>query len=109
MLWFEPPMVAHWVEENKKWSTENVHDVKYNEEKQQIAFRTGRLGVHGFVAYKFVNLPFQNWELKPEVTKTKCAGGVLLSITAAIIQAEFIVQVRTFSYKLDTTNDQLLF
>ncbi|XP_076244831.1 uncharacterized protein LOC143185585 [Calliopsis andreniformis] len=94
VFWFEPPLVAHWLPDRKIWSTKDVHDLKYNEEKQIIAFRSGRLGVHGLAAYKFANLPFQSWELKPESGKSgRDYGGVVLNITAATIQAEFIVRV----------------
>ena len=84
--------MAHWISERKIWSTQDVHDIKYNEEKQIITFRTGRLGIHGLAAFKYVNLPFQSWELKPESGKSN-GGGVILSITAAIVQVEFIVRV----------------
>ncbi|XP_011499265.1 PREDICTED: axonemal 84 kDa protein [Ceratosolen solmsi marchali] len=89
-LWFEPPLVAHWLSDEKIWSTEDVHDIKYNEEKQTITFRTGKFGIHGLVAYRFINLPFQSWELKPEADKN--GNGVILSITGAIIQLEFLIR-----------------
>ncbi|XP_034947432.1 axonemal 84 kDa protein-like isoform X2 [Chelonus insularis] len=89
VLWFEPPLVAHWIPEKKIWSTQDVHDIKYNEEKQIITFRTGRLGIHGLAAFKFVNLPFQSWEMRPEPGKL---GGVTLNISAAVVQVEFIVK-----------------
>ncbi|XP_012288411.1 axonemal 84 kDa protein [Orussus abietinus] len=92
VLWFEPPLVAHWVPERKIWSTQDVHDIKYNEEKQILSFRTGRLGPHGLAGFKFVNLPFQSWELKPEDKKF---GGVILTIVAAVVQADFIVREDT--------------
>lgn len=92
IIWFEPPLVAHWIPEKKIWSTEGVYDVKYNEEKQNITFRTTRLGIHGLGAFKFINIPFQSWELKPE-TGRSAGGGVVLTISAAIVQAEFIVRV----------------
>ncbi|KAL6443267.1 hypothetical protein ACFW04_002876 [Cataglyphis niger] len=91
IIWFEPPLVAHWIPEKNLWSTKDVHDIKYNEEKQTITFRTGRLGVHGLAAFKFVNIPFQSWELKPEMGRN-ARGGVVLNISGAIIQAEFIVR-----------------
>lgn len=78
-----------------------MHDIKYNEEKQTIAFRTGRLGVHGLAAFKFINIPFQSWELKPEMGRN-ARGGVALSVSAAIVQAEFIVRV-------SGSSDSLLF
>ncbi|EZA57011.1 Axonemal 84 kDa protein [Ooceraea biroi] len=91
IIWFEPPLVALWMPERKIWSTQDVHDIKYNEEKQTITFRTGRLGVYGLAAFKFINIPFQSWELKPEMGKN-ARGGIVLNISAAIVQAEFIVR-----------------
>lgn len=94
VLWFEPPLVAHWLPKKKIWSTKHVHDVKFNEEKQTIAFRTGRLGIHGLAGYKYANLPFQSWELKPEMGKSgRDYAGVILIVTAATVQAEFVVRV----------------
>lgn len=93
VLWFEPPLVAHWISERNIWSTQDIHDIKFNEDKQQITFRTGRFGIHGLAAYKLINLPFQSWELKPEMGRNS-GGGVTLNITAATVQAEFIVRVR---------------
>nr|XP_034173014.1 LOW QUALITY PROTEIN: axonemal 84 kDa protein-like [Osmia lignaria] len=93
ILWFEPPLIAQWIPEKEIWSTKHVHDVKFNEEQQTIAFRSGRLGVHGLAAYKFSNLPFQSWEMKPESGKSgRDYGGVVLGITAATVQAEFVIR-----------------
>lgn len=109
-MWFEPPLVAHWISDQRIWSTEDVHDIKYNEEKQTMTFRTGRLGIHGLAGYKFVNLPFQSWELKPESGKLAGGrGGVVLSITGAIIQLEFIVRVSTRGLGYLLKNFTLLF
>ncbi|KYQ54968.1 Axonemal 84 kDa protein [Trachymyrmex zeteki] len=91
IIWFEPPLVAHWIPEKKIWSTQDVHDIKYNEEKQTITFRTGRLGVHGLATFKFINIPFQSWELKPEISRN-VRGGIVLNVSAAIVQAEFVVR-----------------
>ncbi|OAD52157.1 Axonemal 84 kDa protein [Eufriesea mexicana] len=73
ILWFEPPLVAHWLPEKRIWSTKDVHDVKFNEEKQTIAFRTGRLGIHGLAGYRDY-------------------AGVVLVVTAATVQAEFVIR-----------------
>ncbi|XP_046821692.1 dynein axonemal intermediate chain 7 homolog [Vespa crabro] len=91
VLWFEPPLVAHWISEKNIWSTQDIHDIKFNEDKQQITFRTGRFGIHGLAAYKLINLPFQSWELRPEMGRNS-GGGVTLNITAATVQAEFVVR-----------------
>ncbi|XP_011865165.1 PREDICTED: axonemal 84 kDa protein-like [Vollenhovia emeryi] len=91
IIWFEPPLVAHWIPERKIWSTQDVHDIKYNEEKQTMTFRTGRLGVHGLASFKFINIPFQSWELKPEIGRN-ARGGIVLNVSAAIVQVEFIIR-----------------
>ena len=36
VLWFEPPIVAGWDKDAGFWSTEDFHDLKFNEEKQVI-------------------------------------------------------------------------
>lgn len=52
-----------------KWSNRDVHDVKFNEEKLSIQFKFGRLGTFGLAINWYNNLPFQAWELKPDVKK----------------------------------------
>ncbi|XP_055598788.1 uncharacterized protein LOC129748273 [Uranotaenia lowii] len=50
-----------------KWSTRDIHDVKFNEDRLTIQFRIGRLGAFGFAANRYSNLPYQSWELKPDI------------------------------------------
>lgn len=45
----------------------DVHDSKFNEDKLAIQFRSGRLGVFGLAVNWFSNLPYQTWELKPDM------------------------------------------
>lgn len=52
-----------------RWSTRDVHDPKFNEEKLAIQFRAGRLGCFGLAVNWYANLPFQTWEFKPDVKK----------------------------------------
>lgn len=49
-----------------KWSTRDIHDVKFNEDKLTIQFRTGRLGSFAFATSRYSNFPYQSWESKPE-------------------------------------------
>lgn len=49
-----------------RWSTRDVHDVKFNEDKLTIQFRTGRLGSFALALNRYCNFPFQSWEVKPE-------------------------------------------
>lgn len=50
-----------------RWSVRDVHDPKFNEEKLAIQFRSGRLGHFGLAVNWYSNLPYQTWELKPNV------------------------------------------
>lgn len=49
-----------------RWSSRDIHDVKFNEDKLTIQFRTGRLGVFAFASSRYSNFPYQSWESKPE-------------------------------------------
>lgn len=52
-----------------RWVTSDIHDVKYNEDKLQIQFRIGKLGAFGFATPRYSNIPFQGWDMKPDVKK----------------------------------------
>ena len=54
-----------------------------------IAFRTGKFGPVGLAAYRYANLPYQTWELKPYHK----GEGVCFNITAAVMIVEFIIKV----------------
>ncbi|CAO1434353.1 unnamed protein product [Diamesa hyperborea] len=74
-----------------RWSTRDIHDVKFNEDKLTIQFRTGRLGIFGFASSRSSNFPFQSWELKPEF---KIPGTVVFTLTASVIGMEVVVSER---------------
>lgn len=65
-LWFEPPLVCKWDDTANIWSTKHIHDVKYNEDKFTIQFRTGCFGLFGIAVNRYANVPYQTWELRPE-------------------------------------------
>ena len=45
------------------WSTEGFYDIKFDEGKQTLSFRTVNFGIFALSAFRFCNLPLQNWEL----------------------------------------------
>lgn len=49
-----------------KWSTRDVHDVKFNEDKLAIQFKFGRMGAFALAVNWYSNFPFQSWEMKPD-------------------------------------------
>lgn len=40
---------------NGRWSTRDIHDLKFNEDKLTVQFRTGRLGAFGFASNRYIN------------------------------------------------------
>ncbi|XP_050430496.1 dynein axonemal intermediate chain 7-like [Adelges cooleyi] len=90
VLWFENPKPAMWNEEKKVWTTDNIYDIRFNEEKQTVSFRAGRMGSFGLAVNRYSNFPFQSWEIRPEGTTAD--AGVILSITAATVLVEFSVR-----------------
>ncbi|XP_062140315.1 uncharacterized protein LOC133848676 [Drosophila sulfurigaster albostrigata] len=71
-----------------KWSTRDVHDTKFNEDKLSIQFRTGRLGIFGFALNKYSNMPYQTWDLRPDM---KNLGTILFSFTASLISLDMTI------------------
>ncbi|XP_047098304.1 dynein axonemal intermediate chain 7-like isoform X2 [Schistocerca piceifrons] len=53
-----------------------------------ITFRLGRFGPIGLAAYRYFNLPYQSWEMKPDLKN----GGIILSITATVVIVEFHIK-----------------
>lgn len=87
MLWFDAPTPVHWDYEKSYWSTEYIYEVKFNEEKQTISFRSGKMTAFGLAAVKFSNLPFQSWELRSNTTSE-----VIFTLTTAILALEFSIR-----------------
>ncbi|XP_075155602.1 uncharacterized protein LOC142228963 [Haematobia irritans] len=71
-----------------KWSTRDVHDTKFNEDKLSIQFRTGRLGIFGFALNRYSNMPYQTWEIKPDF---KTSGTILFSFTASLVSLDITI------------------
>lgn len=68
-LWFEPPTVVRWLAAAESptgrpyWSTAGFYDIKFDDGKQTLSFRTVNFGIFALSAFRFSNLPLQNWEL----------------------------------------------
>ncbi|XP_026814345.1 axonemal 84 kDa protein-like [Rhopalosiphum maidis] len=90
VLWFENPKPAMWNEDKKNWTTEHIYDIRFNEEKQTVSFRAGRMGSFGLAVNRYTNFPFQSWEIRPEGGSD--GAGVILSVTAATVLIEFAVR-----------------
>lgn len=87
VIWLDVPMVVHWDRRNKLWTRKHVYDFKHVEEKNYITFRTGAFGTFALATNKYASLPYQAWELKPEID-----GTVTLQITTALLMLEFNIK-----------------
>ncbi|CAB4060013.1 CASC1 [Lepeophtheirus salmonis] len=85
-LWFEPPTIVRWESEKGYWSTNGFYDIKFDEGKQTLSFRTLSFGIFALSAFRYSNLPLQSWELKPE-----SENSALITLSAAAVQAEFLI------------------
>jgi len=53
-----------WEPGRQYWSSEGFFDVKFDEGKQTLSFRTINFGIFALSAFRFSNLPLQSWELR---------------------------------------------
>ncbi|XP_075210339.1 dynein axonemal intermediate chain 7-like [Lycorma delicatula] len=90
VLWFDTPIAVQWRDDINQWTTEYIYDSRFNEEKQVITFRVGKMAPIGLSTARFINLPYQAWEMRPDWKGGP--GGVFFSITAATIIIEFIIR-----------------
>lgn len=88
VLWFDAPVPVHWDYDKCYWSTERIYEVKFNEEKQTLSFRVGKMTAFGLAVVKFNNLPFQSWELRPSSDSSE----VVFSLITAILALEFQIR-----------------
>lgn len=90
VLWFDAPVPVHWDYENHHWSTQYIYEVKFNEEKQMLSFRAGKMTAFGLAVFKYNNFPYQSWELKPDFRGT--TPQVTFGLTTSALVLEFIIR-----------------
>ncbi|GBP57030.1 Axonemal 84 kDa protein [Eumeta japonica] len=85
VIWSEPPAVCQWRDDKSVWTTSYINDYKFNEDKLNVQFRTGVLWPIGLATVKYNNMPYQNWELKPD----PYSQGVLITVTGMYVTVTF--------------------
>ncbi|XP_075988674.1 dynein axonemal intermediate chain 7-like isoform X2 [Anticarsia gemmatalis] len=86
VMWTEPPVVCQWQEARRLWTSNYVNDLKYNEDKLTIQFRTGVLWPIGIAAQKYSNMPYQGWDIKPDPD----SKGVLITVTGVCVTVTWL-------------------
>jgi len=69
-LWFEPPIVAGWDKDAGFWSTEDFHDLKFNEEKQVFIIQ-----LHIYLVLFIMETAVAQW-LRCCATNRKVTGSI---------------------------------
>ena len=70
-----------WDEEKAYWTSAGFYGISFNEGKQTLSFKTMHFGIFGLSAFRFSNLPFQSWELRPD-----SATRAVIALSAAAVQ-----------------------
>lgn len=87
VFYAEEPKVARWDAERKEWRTDGIEVTKFDEEKRVLHFRTSVFGTLGFLQDFHINMPFQQWELRPLGTRS-CRLNIIASINEVAIQVK---------------------
>ncbi|XP_060809002.1 dynein axonemal intermediate chain 7 [Amyelois transitella] len=95
VMWSEPPVVCQWQDPRKLWTSNYINDLKYNEDKFTIQFRTGVLWPIGIATLRYSNLPYQSWDVKPD-THSK---GVIITVTGACVTITWLCLANTVRLK----------
>lgn len=66
VIFLELPMVCYWDNQRKLWTKSEIYDLKHNEDKCQLTFRLRKCGIFALAVYRYANLPYQAWEMRPE-------------------------------------------
>nr|XP_039268650.1 axonemal 84 kDa protein-like [Styela clava] len=98
VMFFEEPQVAKWDPEDCHWKTTGVNDIEYTEETKSLSFKTRNFGTFCLMQDSHVNMPFQQWELRP-----LGLNHTLLTVTAAI--AETFIEIKESECRLQAPED----
>lgn len=98
VLWFDAPVPVHWDQEKCYWSTEYIYEVKFNEEKQTLSFRAGKMTAFGLAVFKYNNFPYQSWELKFDHRGIE--PQVMFGLTTSALVLEFLIRRNEISLTL---------
>ncbi|PAA52808.1 hypothetical protein BOX15_Mlig033530g1 [Macrostomum lignano] len=87
VFYAEEPKVACWDAERKEWRTDGIEVTKFDEDKRVLNFRTSVFGTLGFLQDFHINMPFQQWELRPLGTRS-CRLSIIASINEVAINVK---------------------
>lgn len=99
VMFFEEPQVAKWDEKDLHWKTTGINDTEYDEDTRTLSLKSRKFGTFCLMQDLHVNMPFQQWELRP-LGQNHC----MLTITAAI--AEVFIEIKGTVCRLQAPEDE---
>lgn len=68
----EAPQIARWDEAKQHWRTDGILDFKFNEESNEIQFKTYYFSPYCLLQDRHVHMPFQQWRVSPKSSINSC-------------------------------------
>ncbi|XP_014273952.1 uncharacterized protein [Halyomorpha halys] len=65
IVYFETPVPVRWNTEKMSWTTDDVYDTKWNENTRTCKFKLGKSAPFAISVFKFSNLPYHQFSMKP--------------------------------------------
>ncbi|KAM6895697.1 dynein axonemal intermediate chain 7 [Xenentodon cancila] len=94
VLFLETPQVARWDAAGKQWKTDGITDVLFEEAEAKISFKMDSFQPFVLLQKTYVNLPFQNWELRPlgQDSALFTINGALINLSITIRDNQCMLQ-----------------
>ena len=67
LIFFEAPTPARWNETDKYWTTDETYDTTWDPDNRIVQFKLGKTGPFALAAFRFSNLPYHSFRLKPSI------------------------------------------
>lgn len=68
----EAPTLARWDEDKQHWRSDGILDFKFNEETNEIQFKTYYFSPYCLLQDRHVHMPFQLWRMAPREAMNSC-------------------------------------
>jgi hypothetical protein len=87
-------LLARWDNEKKHWRTDEIIDYKYNQDQNEISFKTYHFSPYCLLQDRNVHMPYQTWRLAPLKEKNNS----MLTIETTHFELHIEIKVNIFLY-----------
>ncbi|ESO92391.1 hypothetical protein LOTGIDRAFT_206612 [Lottia gigantea] len=86
-MFVDEPLPGRWDEDIQHWRQDGFTDVKFDEEKRIVQFKTSYFGKLALFQDAHINMPFQSWEIRP-----RGINNAIFTIIAAVIDIQIEIK-----------------